>query len=116
MTATIFLSDGFTIKSWPSIVSKSYDRSQNAPPSFFRAVGNVVSSSVKLQPVTAKAASEVPAPVGENKREGTGNHLPGRRRWPLSGLLPQPVCSDAFSDARWSGSAKRASTLAETQQ
>jgi hypothetical protein len=36
-------------------------KKQNAPPSFFRAVGNVVSSSVKLQPVTAKAAGDIPA-------------------------------------------------------
>jgi len=34
---------------------------QTAPPSFFRAVGNVVSSSVKLQPITTKAAGDVPA-------------------------------------------------------
>jgi hypothetical protein len=34
---------------------------QNAPPSFFRAVGEWVPNSVKLQPVTGKAASDVPA-------------------------------------------------------
>jgi hypothetical protein len=34
---------------------------QNAPPSFFRSVGEVVPSSVKLQPIPAKAASDVPA-------------------------------------------------------
>jgi hypothetical protein len=34
---------------------------QSAPPSFFRAVGEVVPGSVKLQPMTSKAAGDVPA-------------------------------------------------------
>ncbi len=34
---------------------------QKAPPSFFRAVGDVVPGSVNLQPMPAKAASDVPA-------------------------------------------------------
>ena len=44
---------------WNDLSSQA--KKQNAPASFFRAVGNVVSSSVKLQPVTAKAASDIPA-------------------------------------------------------
>jgi hypothetical protein len=44
---------------WNDLSSEA--KKQHAPPSFFRAVGNVVSSSVKLQPITAKAAGDVPA-------------------------------------------------------
>lgn len=44
---------------WNDLSSEA--KKQSAPPSFFRAIGNVVSSSVKLQPVTAKAAGDVPA-------------------------------------------------------
>lgn len=34
---------------------------QKAPPSFFQSVGEAVPSSVKLQPMPAKASSDVPA-------------------------------------------------------
>ncbi len=34
---------------------------QKAPPSFFRSIGEVVPGSVKLQPMPAKAASDVPS-------------------------------------------------------
>jgi hypothetical protein len=44
---------------WNDLNSQA--KKQTAPPSFFRAVGNVVSSSVKLQPITTKAAGDVPA-------------------------------------------------------
>jgi hypothetical protein len=44
---------------WNDLSSQA--KKQTAPPSFFRSVGNVVSGSVKLEPVTAKAAGDIPA-------------------------------------------------------
>jgi hypothetical protein len=55
---------------WNDLSSQA--KKQTAPPSFFRAVGNVVSGSVKLQPITTKAAGDVPAlrPYGFAMIEG----------------------------------------------
>jgi hypothetical protein len=56
---TLSLTADQQMTAWNDLSSQA--KKQNAPQSFFSAVGNVLSSSVKLQPVTAKAAGDIPA-------------------------------------------------------
>ncbi len=56
---TLSLSTSQRKTAWNDLNSEA--AKQKAPPSFFRSVGEVVPSSVKLQAVPAKAASDVPS-------------------------------------------------------